>query len=136
MKRVITAAVVYAIAAFAVGFLLGTIRVLVVIPRLGETLAVLLETPIMLFVSWQVSRWCVRMFSVGASTTERALMGAMAFAVLMLAEFTLSVALFQRSPDEYARAFLSLAGAIGLAAQVAFALIPWIQSRIVPPSSI
>ena len=135
MTRIIAAAFTYAIAAFAAGFILGVIRVLEVIPRLGETLAVLLETPIMLVVSWLVSRACVRAFGVGASTTERALMGAIAFVILMLAELTLSVAVFHRSPTEYAHTFLSLAGAVGLAAQIAFALIPWIQSRIPQPDS-
>jgi len=130
MTQVFKAAFTYVLAVFTVAFVLGTIRVLIVIPRLGETLAVLLEAPILLVVSWWVSRWCVRVFRVGATTAERTLMGAVAFAILMLAEFTLSVVVFQRSPGDYARTLLSLAGAIGLAAQLAFAFIPLIQARI------
>ena len=126
----IKAGLTYVIAVFAVAFLLGAIRVLIVIPRLGETLAVLLETPILLVISWQVSQWCVRVFRVGPTTAERAWMGAIAFAVLMLAEFSLSNAIFERTPADYVKTFLSPAGAIGLAAQVGFAFIPWIQARM------
>jgi hypothetical protein len=47
---------VYAIIAFLIGFILGAIRVLLVAPRLGGTLAVIIETPIMLTTSWFVCR--------------------------------------------------------------------------------
>src|SRR5262245_49583676 len=49
----------YAIIVFLIGFILGTIRVLLVAPRLGETTAVIIEAPIMLAASWFVCRWCV-----------------------------------------------------------------------------
>ena len=39
---------------FAAGFLLGSIRVLIIIPRSGEAVVVGLELPIMLAVSWIV----------------------------------------------------------------------------------
>jgi hypothetical protein len=45
---------------FFVGFILGTVRVLLIAPRLGETAAVLLETPVMLVASWFVCRWYVK----------------------------------------------------------------------------
>ena len=125
----IKAGFAYFLGVFLVAFCLGAIRTLVVAPRVGATAAVLLETPIILVVSWWVSRWCTQRFNVLAATPDRALMGAIAFAVLMIAEFALSTVLTDRSPAEYATTYASVPGAFGLLAQVGFAVIPWLQSR-------
>jgi hypothetical protein len=39
------AGALYAIIVFLIGFILGSIRVLLVAPRLGETIAVIIEAP-------------------------------------------------------------------------------------------
>jgi hypothetical protein len=49
------AGALYALLVFLIGFILGTIRVLLIAPRLGETIAVLLETPVILGASFG---WC------------------------------------------------------------------------------
>jgi hypothetical protein len=54
--RTITAGALYAIIVFVSGFILGTIRVLLIAPRLGETLAVIVEAPLILVASWFVCR--------------------------------------------------------------------------------
>ena len=54
------AGALYAIIVFVIGFILGTIRVLLVAPRLGETIAVIIEAPVILTASWFVCRWCVK----------------------------------------------------------------------------
>jgi hypothetical protein len=51
------AGAVYFLVVFLLGFGLGTIRVLFVAPRLGQTTAVLLETPLMLAASWTSCGW-------------------------------------------------------------------------------
>ena len=84
------AAVVYFVLVFAAGFVLGTIRVLLVAPRWGELLAVLLESPIMLFVrGWRAGHRFVCSEFVGAAPGLA--MGAAAFALLMTAELALSL---------------------------------------------
>jgi hypothetical protein len=45
--RATTTGALYAIVVFSIGFILGTIRVLLLAPRLGETIAVIIEPPIM-----------------------------------------------------------------------------------------
>ena len=62
----ITAGLVYAAMVFLVGFGLGTIRVTLIVPHLGETGAVLLETPIMLAVRWMASHWSAARFQPSA----------------------------------------------------------------------
>jgi hypothetical protein len=104
------AGALYAIIVFLIGFIFGTIRVLLLVPRLGETTAVIVEAPIMLAASWFVCRWCVdRRRTVPAGS----LMGLVAFVVLMSAEVGLGV-VFGRSTADQLAAYGSLAGAIGL----------------------
>jgi hypothetical protein len=126
LLRATKAGALYAIIVFVIGFILGTIRVLLLVPRLGETIAVIVEAPIMLAASWFVCRWCVDRLNVKRTVPAGSLMGLVAFVVLMSAEVGLG-AVFGRSIADQLAAYGSLVGAIGLAAQVIFALIPVIQ---------
>jgi hypothetical protein len=134
MAVTLKAGVIYTFAVFLVGFVLGAIRVTLIVPRLGETAAVCLETPIMLAASWQVSRWCTARFAVPNTLAARLGMGLVAFATLMALEFELAVLAFGRSPADYLAALATLPGAIGLASQIAFAFIPLLQSGKEPRS--
>ena len=124
--RATKAGALYAIIVFVIGFILGTIRVLLVAPRLGETTAVIIEAPIMLAASWFVCRWCVKWLDVRRTVPARSGMGLVAFLVLMLFEVGLGAVLGRSLVDQLA-IYRSLAGAIGLAAQVIFATFPVIQ---------
>ena len=94
MRAAALAGSVYFAVVFLIGFGLGAVRVLLFAPRLGEVGAVLLETPIMLAVSWFLARWSVRRFRVPRLRAARAAMGTIAFALLMIAELGLSVLIF------------------------------------------
>jgi hypothetical protein len=126
----IKAGFAYALIVFVAGFVLGTLRVLLVVPRLGATTGVLLEAPLILTASWLVSRWCTEHFRVRADVGARVLVGTIAFVTLMCAEIALSVVLFHKSVSEHLAGYQSVPGAIGLAAQVCFASFPLIQARI------
>jgi hypothetical protein len=115
---------VYAIVVFAAGFALGTVRTLLVAPRLGATLAVLIELPLILGASWWISRRCVARFEVSRAVAVRLLMGVVALLVLTLLEVTLSTLVFGRPVADYLASLTTLAGAIGLAGQIAFAAFP------------
>jgi len=65
---------------FECGFVLGTIRTLGVVPRIGTRSAELLETPIMLVVSIMAARWTVVRLAVPWARSPRLLMGGMAVA--------------------------------------------------------
>lgn len=123
------AGMVYAVVVFAVGFVLGSVRVLVAAPRLGGTIAVLLEAPAMLAVSWWVSRKCIAVFRVDEEVLARLLMGTTAFTVLMLAEVAVAALTFGESFTMYLRRLTSVPGAIGLSAQLAFASFPLAQIK-------
>jgi len=130
----------YALIVFAVGCVLGSLRVLLLAPHLGAMVAVLLEAPFMLAASWWVATWCTGRFRVPAQRRARVLMGVVAFGVLMLAEFALGTLAFGDSVPAYLRTIGSAPGAIGFAAQIAFASFPLLQlkcehPRVVPQSS-
>jgi hypothetical protein len=124
MFRILDEAARYVAAVFAAGFVLGTVRTLWIAPALGPTAAVALEAPAMLAVSWLAWRWVRRADPAPQTLADRVAVGALAFAVLMLAETVLAVTLFHRTLAEHLASFATLAGAIGLAAQLGFAAIP------------
>jgi hypothetical protein len=128
LLRASEAGALYAIIVFLIGFILGTIRVLLLAPRLGETTAVILEGPMILAASWFVCRWCVDRLDVAATVPARSLMGLVALLVLMSAEVGLGAVLGRSLVDQLA-AYGSPAGAIGLAAQVIFGAFPVVQVR-------
>jgi hypothetical protein len=69
---------------------------------------------------------------VGDHLAARAAMGGVAFFVLMSAEFGVAGFIFDRSLPEQLSAYESIAGIIGLAGQVCFAILPMLQ---IPRSS-
>lgn len=122
MTRAITAGARYFLVVFALGFALGTLRTLFVAPRFGETTAVLLELPVMLAAAWLVCGYLLRRRALGPA--ERAVMGAVAFALLMLAEAALSLLLFHRSLAGHLALYTETPQLLGLAGQVLFGLFP------------
>src|SRR5579872_1881595 len=124
------AGVVYAVLTFLVGFVVGAVRVLFLVPRLGAPVAVAIETPFMLVASWLLCAWSVRRYKVSSKLAARAIMSGSAFVVLMTLELALSVLVFHRSIAQHFGAYMTVAGIIGLGAQIIFALIPSIQARI------
>jgi len=125
----IKAAAAYFALVFTVGFVLGTLRVTVLVPALGELVAVMVELPLMLTASWFICRRVVRHFGVPAAAGPRLAMGAAAFVLLMVVEFTLSVAAFGRTPGAFFTGLATPAGLLGLAGQALFGLWPWWQGR-------
>ena len=72
---------------FAVGFVLGAIRTLWVVPRVGVRTAELMEMPIMLAITIVAARWTVLRFSVPMMWSARLEMGCMALVLMLIAEF-------------------------------------------------
>jgi hypothetical protein len=136
MYRGLKAAVIYFATVFAVGFVFGSIRVLFVVPRIGVLLAVMIELPLILRVSWVACGWCVRRYCVPATPASRLTMGGIAFMLTMAAEFGLSSFGFNRTIADHLEAYKHAPGILGLLAQIGFALFPLLQmGRSVDPSA-
>lgn len=129
MRRALAAAAAYFAIVFSLAFALGIVRTLLVAPRTGDVVAVLVETPFVLLASWFAARWCTRRFSVPAQAPDRLAMGLAAFSLLMTVETALGLVLFGRPLAQQLAAFGTPAGAIGLLAQVAFGLMPLLSTR-------
>jgi hypothetical protein len=121
------AGIVYFAAVFGVGFALGTLRQLFVAPRVGNVVAVLIELPLVLSAAWWLSRRLVAHFAVPARTRCRIEMGGAALVLLLLAEFGLSAWVFGNSLGQQLAGYMTLAGSLGLAGQLAFAAFPWLE---------
>ncbi len=109
---------------FVAGFGFGTVRTIIVAPLLGETNAVLLELPFMLLVSWVAVGWAVGRWNV-RSIRSALMMGAFTFALLLSSEIALAVMVFGQRWQDWATNLLHVPGSLGLAAQIAFALMPF-----------
>jgi len=127
MKRVLLTGTAYVAAVFAAGFVLGVLRTLVMVPLLGELAAVLVELPVILTIAWLVCTRILRRWPLSPNAAVG--MGAIAFLLLMGAEASLSALLAGRSLAEHLALYAQLPHQVGLAGQLAFAVIPWIQAR-------
>jgi hypothetical protein len=123
MLRACYAGVQYYGVIFALGFVLGALRVLLVAPALGEVAAVLLELPLMLAASWTVARQLAVRHSV-MTQYERVMMGVLAFDLCMLSEVALAVFAFGEPVSTWAAKLMRTPGMLGLAGQIAFGLVP------------
>ncbi|MBY0406582.1 MAG: hypothetical protein K2Q01_02730 [Rickettsiales bacterium] len=117
----------YFLILFAVGFLLGTVRVFLIAPLLQEALATALELPVILTVSWIVCARLVRHFYVPAILRTRITMGAVALALLLTAECMLGVVGFGLSMNDQLARYQQTGPMLGLMAQILFALFPAVQ---------
>jgi len=129
-KTTAVAAILYFIIVFVIAFGLGTIRVLLLVPAIGALAATLIELPIILTVSWGASDYVVARRAVSPASAPRLAMGAIAFLILMTAETLLGLFAFGRPIADQFSAYRGLAAQIGLAGQIAFAAIPWIQGKM------
>ena len=128
MARVALPAILYVATVFAAAFLLGTLRVLVLVPRLGELAAVTLEVPVVLGLSWLVAGRVLRRWPL-PRPGQRLAMGGLAFALLMLAETVLGITLFSRTMAGILTAMVTLPGLVGLAGQIGFGLVPTLRGQ-------
>lgn len=120
----IAAGAAYFAIVFAAGFVLGTVRTLLLAPAVGPVAAVAMELPVMLGLAWIACGRLVRRFAIPSGWPARLVMGGVAFALLMAAEAALAILAFGQSPAAYLAGLTTQAGLLGLAGQVAFALIP------------
>ena len=129
MKRALLAASVYFLALFALGFVLGTIRVLLIAPRFGPLAATIAEVPIMLIAAFWACRWSIRRWHVASAIATRLAMAIWFLVLLFVFETAFGAALFGQTMTEQWAVLATSAGLIGLAAQVVAALLPTIVGR-------
>ncbi|WP_050927855.1 hypothetical protein [Aestuariivita boseongensis] len=126
---VMRSAQVYFGIVFAAGFVLGTLRVFFLAPMTGELVAVLLEVPVILAISWWAAGVATRNRPHLATPSARLNIGAIAFLGLMVAEASLAIALGGTLAG-FLEGLQTPAGLAGLAGQLLFALFPWLRLKL------
>jgi hypothetical protein len=127
--QILKAGMLYFVFVFGAGFLLGPIRILWVVPRLGTRVAELLEAPIMFVITIVAARWIVRRLAVPSTASSRLSMGGIALSLLLIAEFTLVLWLRGLSIREYLAGRDSVAGTVYYVMLGAFAIMPLLVAR-------
>lgn len=111
----------YVLPVFAVAFALGALRVSLVAPQVGPLLAVALEVPLVLALSWRVAGHVLNRWPL--PPPQRLGMGLGSFLLLMLLELVTALG-FGQTPGQFLAGMATLPGAFGLAGQIGFGLIP------------
>jgi type IV secretory pathway TrbD component len=124
MSRSLFAGLIYFALVFGVGFALGTLRVLVIIPLVGVRTAELIEFPIMLAVSYMAAKRVIKWLAVPPTMTGRIEMGAFALILLLAAEFGFVLWLRGMSLAEYFETRDPLTGTIYYVSLIIFAAMP------------
>ena len=127
--QILKAGALYFAFVFGAGFVLGTIRTLWIVPRLGTRMAELMETPIMLVITILAARWTVRRLAVPSTLPARLCMGCVALGLLLVAEFTLVLWLRGMSIREYFASRDPVAGTVYYVMLAVFAVMPLLVAR-------
>jgi len=112
---------------FALGFMLGPIRLLALEPRIGPVGAILVEAVPMLLAMILLAPRTARLFAVPPGAATRLGMGMVGLALLVLAESLLDALL--RGRLLWAERLRTPEGLIGLGLMLAFALMPLLRRR-------
>ncbi len=124
IRIIVKSGFLYFLGIFALGFVLGTIRTLVLVPRIGALYGVLLEIPIMLTVSWFFSIRLISRCSIPKDLKSLLFFGEWGFFLLIITETLFAVYIFGQSWSEYLDGLQTLPGLLGLTAQFIFGIIP------------
>jgi hypothetical protein len=118
--------ILYFALVFLAGFLLGTIRVLFIVPVIGVRSAELLEIPIMLAVLVIAARFIVSKTDASTTPLAHLAIGVLALCVLLLFEFTLVPWLQGMTIHEAIASKDPVSGSAYAISLVLFMLMPWL----------
>lgn len=127
--RLWKAGALYFALVFGAGFILGPVRILWVVPRVGERTAELMEAPIMLGVILLAARWVVRRIGVPPTPSRLLAVGFAALAFLLVLEFTVVLWLRGLTVGEYFASRDSVAGTVYVMMLGVFAIMPLLVAR-------
>ena len=132
VRRRINAAVIrgvaYFLLVFGVGFILGTIRVLWVVPQLGVRMAELIEAPLMLTAIYFSACFITQRFSA-SRRVEYLHSGLLALIFLLCTEFSAVLGLQGLSIPDYLAGRDPVAGGVYVVMLIIFTVMPWLVGK-------
>ena len=129
IMQMLEAGAFYFALVFAVGFVLGTIRTLWVVPSVGTRKAELTEMPVMLVVTILAAHWTVLRLAVQPMLSARIGMGCIALVLMLVAEFGFVLWIRGLSIKEYFSTRDPVSGTAYYAMLVVFAAMPMLVSK-------
>lgn len=124
MSKVFQAGLAYCVIVLGAGFLLGLVRVPLVVPRIGERWAELAEMPIMAVVIYLAAGYILRRFPAICSPIRSLITGGLALVLVIAAELTLVMILQERSIAQYISSRDQVSGSVYMAMLIVFAAMP------------
>ncbi|CAK6701221.1 hypothetical protein BBFGKLBO_03049 [Synechococcus sp. CBW1107] len=124
MPKVIQAGLAYGAIVLGAGFLLGLVRVPLLVPRIGERWAELVEMPIMAVVIDRAAGHMLRRFPDICSPISALITGGLGLALVIAAELTLAGVLQQRSIAQVISSRDQVSGSVYLVMLLIFAAMP------------
>jgi hypothetical protein len=125
--RILKAGALYFALVFGAGFVLGTLRVLWIVPRLGARTAELAESPVMLVVCLLAARWVIRRLArrgEALTTLVRLGVGLVALGFLVAAELAVVFWVRGLTLAEYLASRDPVTGTVYLVSLGLFAVMP------------
>jgi hypothetical protein len=126
---ILKAGVLYFALVFGAGFVLGTVRTLWVVPRVGMRESELMETPVMLAVTIVAARWIVFRLAVPSVPSARLGMGFVALVLMLVAEFGFVLWIRGLSIREYLATRDPVSEAVHYVMLAVFAVMPVLVAR-------
>lgn len=129
MKDLLKAGIAYFLMVFVAGFVLGIIRVLLIVPLTGVRYAELLEMPLMLVIIYYSARSIVIRFRNINRPKGYIYTGVISFLILITAELSLVFGLQGMTLSEYFASRDPVSGTAYLFSLIIFMLMPYMISR-------
>jgi len=129
MHKNIYAGFVYFALVLGTGFVLGMVRVPLLVPRIGDRWAELAEMPIMATAIFFSAGYILRRFPEIKTPARALIVGWLALTLTVCAELGLAIVLQNRTLAEYLASRDKVSGAVYLGMLVVFALMPWFRLR-------
>ena len=129
MSKTFRAGVTYFALVFGAGFLLGMVRVPLLVPRLGERWAELAEMPVMAAIIVLATGHVLRRFPAVRTAARSAAVGLLALFLLVTAELGLALVIQDRSLGDYIASRDPVSGSVYVALLLVYAAMPWLRRR-------
>lgn len=127
--QILKAGVLYFAFVFGAGFVLGAIRTLWVVPRLGTRKGELMEMPLMLVVTIVAAKWVVLHLDVPSEALVRLGVGGIALSFMLVAEFVLVLWVRGSSIKQYLATRDRVSGMVYYVMLGVFAIMPLLVVR-------
>ena len=127
--KLLKASLLYFVLVFGTGFILGPIRIIWLIPQVGERSAELMEVPFMIAATYLAALWIVQRFSLSSTRSIRLRVGVMALVLMLISEISLGLWIRGISLNEYFSSRDPVSGTAYYLALALFAAMPMLVRR-------